>query len=61
MVSDQFAGLRPVVKMSKWLEEEIVSKAADDLIWQGLYHKAVEGGAPEGRISMSVIYNDGRL
>ena len=47
--------------MSKWLEEEIVSKAADDSIWQGLYDKAVEDGALEGRISTPVTYQDGIL
>ena len=56
MASVQFVGLRPIVKMSKWLKEEIVSKAADDLIWQGLYDKTVEDGALEGRISTLVTY-----
>ena len=32
VASVQFIGLRPVDEMSKWLEEEIVSKAANDLI-----------------------------
>ena len=61
VASFQFVGLRPVVKMSKWLEEEIVSKAADDLIWQALYDKAVEDGALEGRISKLDTYRDGIL
>ena len=30
--SVQSRGLRPVVKMSKWLEEEIVTKVADDSV-----------------------------
>ena len=47
--------------MSKWREEEIVSMAADDSIWQGLYDKAVEHGAREGRISTLVTYKDGIL
>ena len=42
VASGQFVGLRPILKMCKWLEEEIVSKAADDSIWQGLYDKAVD-------------------
>ena len=32
LLSVQFQGLGPVVKMSKWLEEEIVSKAKSDSI-----------------------------
>ena len=47
--------------MSKWLEEEIVSKATHDFIWQGLYDQAVQDGALEGRISMLVTYKDGIL
>ena len=47
--------------MSKWLEEVIVSKAADYSIWQGLYNKAVADGALEGRCSTLVPYNDGIL
>ena len=31
--SVEFQGLRPVVKMSKWLEEEIVSMTKSDSIW----------------------------
>ena len=47
--------------MSKWLEDEIISKAADDSIWHGLYEKAGEEGALEGRISTLVTYKDGIL
>ena len=61
VASVQFVGLRPVVKMSKWLEEEIVSKVVDDLMWQELHDKAVEDRALEGRISMLVTYKDGIL
>ena len=32
VVSVQFVGLQPVVKMSRWLEEEMVLKEADDSI-----------------------------
>ena len=49
------------MKMSKWLEEEIVFKVADDSIWHGLNDKAEEDGALEGRISMLVTYKDGTL
>ena len=61
VASVQFVGLRPVVKICKWLEEEIVLKAVDDSIWQGLYDKAVEDGALDGRISTLVTYEDGIL
>ena len=47
--------------MSKWLEEEIVSKAVDNLIWQGLYDKEVEDGALDGRIPTLVTSKDGIL
>ena len=57
----QFQGLRPVVKMSTWLEEEILSKAKSDLIWQELYDKAAEDGALEGRLTALVMYKDGML
>src|SRR5258706_4223304 len=57
--SVQFSGLRPVVKMSRWLEEEIVTKAADDLIWQGLYEEANEKGALEGKVAELITYKDG--
>ena len=59
--SVQFQGLRRVVKRSKWLEEEIVSKAKSDSIWRELYDKAAEEGALEGRITALVTYNDGML
>ena len=59
--SVQFQGLRPVVKMSKWLEEEIVSQAKSDSIWQELYDKAAEDGDLEGRITALVTYKDGML
>ena len=61
VASVQFVGLRPVVKMSKWQEEEIISKAAANASWQGLYNKAVEDRALEGRISTLVTYKDGIL
>ena len=50
-----------MVKMSKWLEEEIVSKAKSDSIWQELYDKAGEDGALAGRITALVTYKDGML
>ena len=50
-----------MVKMSKWLEEEIVSKVKRDSIWQELYDKAAEDGALEGRITALVTYKDGML
>src|SRR5437016_3137791 len=53
--------MRPVVKMSRWLEEEIVTKAADDLVWQGLYEKAMDKGALEGKFIADVTYKDGML
>ena len=59
--SVQFQGLRPVVKMSKWLEKGIVSKAKSNSIWQELYDKAAEVGALEGRITALVTYKDGML
>ena len=50
-----------MVKMSKCLEEEIVSKAKSDSIWQELYDKAAEEGALKGRITALVTYKDGML
>ena len=50
-----------MVKMSKWLEEEIVSKAKSNSIWQELYDKAAEDGALVGRITALVTYKDGML
>ena len=59
--SVQFQGLRPIVKMSKWLEEEIISKGKSDSIWQELYDKAAEDSALEGRSTALVTYKDGML
>ena len=59
--SVQFQGLRPIVKMCKWLEEEIVSKAKRNSIWQVLYDKAAEDRAHEGRITALITYKDGML
>ena len=59
--SVQYQGLRPVVKISKWLEAEIVSKAKSDSIWQELYDNATEDGALVGRITALVTYKDGML
>ena len=50
-----------MVKISKWLEEEIVSKAKSDLIWQELNDKAAEDGALEGLITALFRYKDGML
>ena len=50
-----------MVKISKWLEEKIVSKGKSDSIWQELYDKAAEKGALEGRITALVTYKDGML
>ena len=50
-----------MVKMSKWLEEEIVSKAKSDSIMQELYNKAAEDGSLEGCITVLVMYKDGML
>ena len=47
--------------MSKWLEEEIISKAMSDSIWQEFYNKAAEDGALEGCITALVTYKDGML
>ena len=47
--------------MSKWLEEEIVSKAKSNSIWQELSDRAAEDGALEGRITALVTYKDGML
>ena len=59
--SIQFEGLRPVVKMRKWLQEAIVSKAKNDSIWQELYYKAGEDGALKGHITVLVTYKDRML
>ena len=47
--------------MSKWLEEEIVSKAKSDSIWQELYDKAAEDSALEGHLTALITYKDGML
>ena len=59
--SIQFVGLRPVVKLSKWLEEKIVANAADDLTWQEQYEKAMNDGALEGKFTANITYRDGML
>ena len=46
--SVQFQGLRPIVKMRKWLEEEIVFKKKSNSTWQELYDKAADDGALVG-------------
>ena len=50
-----------MVKMSKWLEEEKVSKAKSDSIWQELYDKAAQDGDLEGRTTALVTYKDSML
>ena len=50
-----------MVTMSKWLEEEIVSKAKSDSIWQELCDKAAGDGVLEGRITGLVTYKDRML
>ena len=47
--------------MSKWLEEEIVSKAKSDSIWHKLYDIATEDRALDGRITALVTYKVGML
>ncbi|HEY4064592.1 MAG TPA: DDE-type integrase/transposase/recombinase, partial [Puia sp.] len=54
-------GLRPVVKLTKDLEMEIVEKAADDLIWQEEYEKAREAHAVNGEVLADTTYKDGML
>ena len=49
-------GIRPVVKLSKDLEMEIVKKAADDLIWQEEYEKAHESHAVNGEVLVDTTY-----
>ncbi len=61
LASVQIQGPRPVVKLSKDLEQEIVEKAADDLIWQEVYDKARENGAVEGELLADITYNGGML
>ena len=50
-----------MVKMSKWLEEEILSEAKSVLIWQELYDKDAEDDALEGHTTVLVTYKDGML
>ena len=59
--SVQIQGLRPVVRMTKELEREIVAKAADDLIWQEEYNKAKASGAVDGEVLAEITYKDGML
>ena len=54
-------GIRPVVKLSKDLEMEIVEKVADDLIWQEEYKKARESHAVNGEVLADTTYKDGML
>ena len=51
--------IRPVVKLSKDLEMEIVEKAADDLIWPDKYEKAHESHAINGEVLADITYKDG--
>ena len=50
-----------MVKLRKWLDEEIFFKAKRNLIWQELYDKAAEDGALEGHKTALVTYKDGML
>ena len=50
-----------MVKISKWLKEEIISKSKGDWIWQELYDKATEDVALKGRITALVTNKDGML
>ena len=54
-------GLRPVVRMTKVLEGEIVVKAANDPTWQELYNKAKENRTVEEDILADITYKDGML
>ena len=54
-------GIRPVIKLSKDLEIEVVEKAADDLIWQEEYEKARESHAVNGEVLADTTYKDGML
>ena len=53
--------IRPVVKLSKDLEMEIVEKVADDLIWQEEYEKARETYAVNGEVLPDSTYKDGMI
>ena len=54
-------GIRPVVKLSKVLDMEIVDKAADDLIWQEEYEKARKSCTTNGDGLGDTTYKDGML
>ena len=54
-------GIRPVVKLSKYLEMEIVEKAADDLICQEEYEEASQSHAVNGEVLADTTYKDGML
>ena len=54
-------GIRPIVKLSKDLELEIVEKAADDLLWQEEYEKACESHVVNVEVLADTTYNDGML
>ena len=56
--SVQIQGLRPVVRMTKELQGEIVEKAANDSTWQELYNKGKENGAIEGDTLADITYKD---
>ena len=59
--SVQIQGLRPVVRMTKELESEIVGKAAEDPIWQEEHAKARKNHAVDGEVLSIVTYKDGML
>ena len=54
-------GIRPIVKLSKDLEMDIVEKAAGDLIWQEEYEKARESHAVNGEVLSDTTYKNGML
>ena len=54
-------GIRPVVKLSKDLEMEIVEKVAVDLIWQEEDEKARESHTVNGKVLADTTYKDGML
>ena len=54
-------GIRPLVKLSKDLEMEILEKAADDLIWKDDYDRARELHAVNGKVLADTTYKDGML
>ena len=61
VLSVMIQGSRPVVKLSKDLDMEIVEKAADDLIWQNEYEKACESHAVNSEVLADTTYEDGML